>query len=290
MDDLVVNLLEKTETRYYGKYRAFVADNADPENRGRLRLRIPAILGEDVLSGWALPCAPYGGTADQGFFFIPENDAGVWVEFEAGLLDYPVWVGTFWAKPGGTTEVPKPADAQSPPTTKVITTKKGHTIQLEDAEGKEAIIIKHKGNAFFSIDKNGSVLISNQKGSHVFLSADQELVTIMEQHKNLVTMSADGVLVVNANGVTLEMKGDNVRLLSAGTIQISGKNIVLQGSSINLGEGANNGAILSSLFGPLFDSHTHPTALGPSGPPIPVPPAPLSNPLSPAFSQVVKVK
>src|SRR5215813_15502012 len=129
--DLTVELLGITESRFYGKYRAFVVDNADPENRGRLKLHIPSVLGDDVVSGWALPCAPYGGAADQGFFFIPEKDAAVWVEFEMGDLAYPVWVGTFWGKPGGQTEAPKPADAQSPPTSKVIKTL-NHLVELAD--------------------------------------------------------------------------------------------------------------------------------------------------------------
>src|SRR6185503_18541559 len=110
MSDLLARLIEKIEGRFYGKYRAVVVDNADPENRGRLRLRIPSVLGADVVSGWALPCLPFGGSSDQGFFFVPEIDATVWVEFETGNLDYPIWVGTFWGKPGGATEVPKPAD------------------------------------------------------------------------------------------------------------------------------------------------------------------------------------
>src|SRR6185503_17222413 len=99
IEELLARLVEKVEGRFYGKYRALVVDNADPENRGRLRLRIPSVLGEKVTSGWALPCLPYGGTADQGFFFIPERDAMGWVEFEAGNLDYPIWVGAFWGKP-----------------------------------------------------------------------------------------------------------------------------------------------------------------------------------------------
>src|SRR5687768_14424848 len=107
MDDLLARLLDKVENRYYGKYRAFVVDNADPELRGRLKLSIPSVLGNDVVSGWAMPCAPYGGMPNQGSFFIPENEAGVWVEFEAGNLEYPIWVGTFWSKPGGESEGPK---------------------------------------------------------------------------------------------------------------------------------------------------------------------------------------
>src|SRR5882672_9880548 len=146
LDERVSRLVDKSEHRYHGKYRGFVSDNADPENRGRLRLRIPNVLGEDVVSGWALPCAPYGGTAGQGFFFVPDNDAGVWVEFERGLLEFPIWVGTFWAKPGGAVEVPPPADSQSPPTSKIIKTGK-HTIELADEDGSEAIRITDDANS-----------------------------------------------------------------------------------------------------------------------------------------------
>jgi len=142
VEELLARLVEKVEGRFYGKYRALVVDNGDPEKRGRLKLKIPSVLGNEVVSGWALPCAPYGGAADQGFYFIPEVDSAVWVEFESGLLDYPIWVGTFWSKPGGNSEVPKPngvdgteeSDVQSPPTRKIIKTLKGHTIQLEDAD------------------------------------------------------------------------------------------------------------------------------------------------------------
>src|SRR5215831_2870161 len=136
-EEVLVRLVEKVEHRYYGKYRGFVTDNDDPDNRGRVKVRVPNVLGDDVVTDWALPCAPFGGASGQGFFFIPDVGAGVWVEFESGLLEFPIWVGTFWAKPGGTTEAPPPADSQSPPTSKIIKTP-NHTIELADASGGEA--------------------------------------------------------------------------------------------------------------------------------------------------------
>jgi hypothetical protein len=169
-EDLLVRLIEKVEHRFYGKYRAFVVDNADPENRGRLRLRVPSVMGNDVVTGWALPCAPYGGTAGTGFFYIPENDAGVWAEFESGLLEYPVWVGTFWAKPGGSTEVPPPGDSQSPPTSKIIKTLK-HTIELADEDGSEAIKITDDthGNKI-TMDDNG-VEVEDKNGNKITMAS-----------------------------------------------------------------------------------------------------------------------
>jgi len=193
MNDLLARLVERVEGRFYGKYRAFVVDNADPENRGRLRLRIPSVLGNDVVSGWALPCLPYGGAADQGFFFIPEADACVWVEFEMGDLAYPVWVGTFWGKPGGQSEAPKPADAQSPPTRKIIRTLKGSSIEIEDKDGDEVFIIQYNDGSkknTVTMDKDG-MRVEDANGNNITL--DQSGTVIEDKNQNRIEMSASAI-------------------------------------------------------------------------------------------------
>jgi uncharacterized protein involved in type VI secretion and phage assembly len=87
-------LLDLVRSRYFGKYRGTVTDNSDPTGRGRLQVRVPAVLGE--LQVWAMPCVPYAG-ASVGFYSLPEPGAGVWLEFEGGDPSYPIWVGCFWA-------------------------------------------------------------------------------------------------------------------------------------------------------------------------------------------------
>jgi len=82
--------------QFFGKYRGKVAANKDPLNLGRIQVSVPAIFGEGRQS-WALPCTPYAGK-DVGFFTIPPVDANVWVEFEGGDPDYPIWSGCFWGK------------------------------------------------------------------------------------------------------------------------------------------------------------------------------------------------
>ena len=99
MDELVADIARKLQRTYYGKYRAFVIDNKDPHQLGRVRLKIPSVLGDEITS-WALPCVPYGGTAGLGWFVVPDVDAQVWAEFEEGDLRHPIWVGTFWQKQG----------------------------------------------------------------------------------------------------------------------------------------------------------------------------------------------
>lgn len=119
--------MEHKVDRFYGKYRGLVVDNQDPLSLGRLKALVPEVLGE-VPSGWALPCAPYAGTG-AGLFTIPMIGAGVWIEFEAGDVSRPIWVGSWWA----TGEVPmdeKGTPAQ--PTTKILRSDFGLLVALDD--------------------------------------------------------------------------------------------------------------------------------------------------------------
>ena len=197
LEKVVADLIQKVEQSFYGKYRGFVVDNADPEQLGRLKLRVPSVLGNEVVTGWAMPCVPYGGDANQGFLFIPEVDAGVWVEFEEGDLEFPVWVGTFWSKPGGETELPKPNDAdgaeqgsvQDPPTRKIIKTMKGHTLQFEDADGEEMVLIVEAVNGHTVLmDKEGLKIIDGANGNEITM--DGEGVVCTDKHGNTITLGS----------------------------------------------------------------------------------------------------
>jgi uncharacterized protein involved in type VI secretion and phage assembly len=180
LERMVADLVRQVEHRFFGKYRAIVVDNADPEKLGRLKVQVPSVLGDEVVTGWALPCAPYGGLADQGFLAIPDVDAGVWVEFEEGDLEFPIWVGTFWSKPGGTSEVPKgnaadgsPDDIVDPPTRRILKTTKGHTIQFEDADGEEMVIIHEAVNDHtITLDADG-ITITDGTGNSLAMTPDE---------------------------------------------------------------------------------------------------------------------
>jgi hypothetical protein len=105
-------------TTYYGKFRGKVVNNIDPLMLGRIIALVPAV-SEFPLS-WAMPCVPYAGR-NVGIFTLPPIAANVWIEFEGGDPNYPIWTGCFW----GDGEAPaKPAV----PTTKVIKTE---TVTLE---------------------------------------------------------------------------------------------------------------------------------------------------------------
>jgi hypothetical protein len=119
---------------FYGKYRGKVENNVDPLQQGRIQVSAPAVLGDGRLS-WAMPCAPFAGS-QVGLFTVPPVGANVWVEFEAGNPDHPIWSGCFWGKG----EVPaSPAVAEK----KVFKTD-AVTIELSDLPGAGGITIEVK--------------------------------------------------------------------------------------------------------------------------------------------------
>ena len=86
IDELLARLVQRVEGRYFGKYRGQVTNNSDPDNLGRVKAKVPRILGDKEETGWALPAFIYGGQKEQGLFAVPDIGAGVWIEFEGGDL------------------------------------------------------------------------------------------------------------------------------------------------------------------------------------------------------------
>ena len=87
---------EYTGERFYGKYRGKVVNNIDPCHLGRIIAYVPSVSPETPLS-WANPCSPYAGFG-VGMFFVPPYGANVWIEFEEGNPQYPIWTGGFWSE------------------------------------------------------------------------------------------------------------------------------------------------------------------------------------------------
>ena len=134
IDELELGTAERSSDRFYGKYRGTVSDNQDQQLLGSLQARVPEVLGETT-TGWALPCAPYGG-ASCGFFAIPPVGAGVWIELEAGDPSRPIWTGTWW----GSGEVPTDqTGATTQTTTKIFRSDQGLLLALDDS--KQAITL-----------------------------------------------------------------------------------------------------------------------------------------------------
>jgi uncharacterized protein involved in type VI secretion and phage assembly len=130
----------------YGKYRGVVTDNNDPNGLGCLRVKVQDVLG-DQESGWALPALPYTGDG-VGLYLIPPVDAFVWVEFEHGDPDYPIWTGSFWLSQRAV-----PTEA-SGPDIKLLKTDIA-TITINDSNDESSITIETTNGLKIVMDTNG---------------------------------------------------------------------------------------------------------------------------------------
>ncbi len=151
--------------QYLGKYRGTVLANVDPLNRGRLLVSVPDVLGL-APSTWALPCVPLAGM-QNGFYALPVIGAGVWVEFEQGDPDFPIWVGCFW---GSAAEVPTMARAV-PPLVPGITlqTPLQNGLTISDLPGPTGgILLKTATGAMIAVNDTG-IFIQNGKGASLSL-------------------------------------------------------------------------------------------------------------------------
>ncbi|OJH34513.1 phage baseplate assembly protein V [Cystobacter ferrugineus] len=210
---------EHVRSRFYGKYEGVVTQVEDPLGIGRIRARVPAVLGEETESGWALPCAPFAG-ADRGFFFLPEVGDTVWIEFAAGDPSRPIWTGAFWGAPQSA----------------------GGRDDLASKTGSEAPT--HEGEAAAP----GRSVLRTRAGHRLFFEDDGEIVVL-----------------ANGNDKT------EIRLTKEGEV-------VIKASKIKLGADASKALVLGDDFQQLFNQHTHPTGVGPSGPPAqPMQPSHLST-------------
>jgi len=159
---------------YYGKYRGIVMENIDPMQMGRLMVQIPDVSNV-IPSTWAMPCVPFAGI-QSGFFAVPEIGSGVWIEFEQGNPDYPIWVGCYWASAA---DVPALALAAPPALQQVvIQTTEQNTLLISDVPGPTGgIMLKTSAGAFISISDIG-ITISNGQGATISMTGPA--VTINE--------------------------------------------------------------------------------------------------------------
>lgn len=144
---------------YLGKYRGIVIDNIDPLQIGRLLVQVPDV--SNVLpSTWAMPCLPFCGT-QSGLYVVPEIGSGVWIEFEQGSSDYPIWVGCYWPT---ATDVPSLALAAAPGVQQlVIQTTEQNTFVVSDVPGPTGgILLKTSTGAFISVTDTGITLDNGQ--------------------------------------------------------------------------------------------------------------------------------
>jgi hypothetical protein len=155
-----------SDQKYFGKYRGMVINNVDPMQMGRLMVQVPDISGL-IPSTWAMPCFPVTGK-QMGVWAVPLIGSGVWVEFEQGDSDYPIWVGCF---PGSAADVPALALVGNPVSPSIVLqTSLQNTLMISDMAGPTGgILLKTMTGAMISINDIG-ISISNGKGAVIAMT------------------------------------------------------------------------------------------------------------------------
>lgn len=155
--------LRDTSRLFYGKYRGTVVNNLDVKNLGRLQAMVPEISPVPLMN-WAMPCLPVGGI-QMGVFTVPIIGAGVWIEFEQGHPDYPIWTGCFW---GTAAEVPsKVREAPLPIPSITLQTPGQNSLQISDLPGPTGgIQMRTTTGAMISVTDIG-ITITNGRGATI---------------------------------------------------------------------------------------------------------------------------
>jgi uncharacterized protein involved in type VI secretion and phage assembly len=162
------------DKKFYGKYRGTVLDNVDPLQTARLLVQVADVSGV-LPSTWALPCLPFAGP-ESGLYAVPSIGSIVWVEFEQGDPDYPVWSGCFW---GTSADVPPLALAGVPGVQQVVVqTEEGNMLVLSDTPGPAGgFLLQLSSGATISVSDT-SIIIDNGQGASIVLAGPT--VTINE--------------------------------------------------------------------------------------------------------------
>lgn len=251
---------------FFGKYRGTVTGNKDLMYLGRIQVSVPAVLG-DGRQSWAMPCVPYAG-ADVGFFAIPPVGANVWVEFEGGDPDYPIWTGCFWAKG----ELPANAKVLDPEKVQVFKTD-GITFTLSNFGTTKGLTIEVAkpvvSNPLTLVFDDNGIEINNNSKTIAKLTAE----TIeLSNDASTVTLAVDNIQI-KEDAVEIKLTKDSIDLknssstgkLAKDSIQLSKSPAVIKLSSS--GVEINNSPAAAKLSSSGIELSNSPATvkLAPSG-------------------------
>lgn len=248
-------------TIHHGKYRGFVEDNKDPLGQGRILPSVPQFSG--MLLNWALPCMPYAGP-DVGLYLIPPVGSRVWIEFEGGYLDHPIWTGCFWHGQ----DIPREADlvdkGKDPSQVKLFKTRV-FTLRIDDAKKGEVEFVYEDKDA-----KSPRVsLVLNTKGLEIQCKQGSDVSRLqlepkkMDSKTEVHTLKATEDLFLKAGGHAeveatsdLRLKGRRVEAVASSDLRLGANRVEMHGKNATNVKG---GSAKVSL---------QPTGAGVSGPTV----------------------
>lgn len=207
--DAVFPLGEKLTHRLKGVVVGIVTNNQDPDEMGRVKVKFPR-LSDDEESHWARIAAPMAGK-DRGVYFLPEVEDEVLVVFEDGDIRFPYVVGALW---NGKDATPAKND-DGKNNLRLIKSRSGHIIKLNDEDGKETIEI---------LDKSGkNTLIIDTSKNTITITSDKD-----------ITLSAKGMIKLDADKIELKSSADT-KLEAGGKMDVTASAAMkLKGATVDI--------------------------------------------------------
>lgn len=259
--------LERFCGRFYGIYAGRVVDNKDPQERGRVLATCPAINvfeESDVSEAmWMVPCMNGLGTTPDGqttgVFHPPEVGTNVWIVFQSGDPGYPVYMGGFITTKQEADTFNSDDMEDVGPTKRGIRTKSGHFIRFnDDPDVLEMTIARGDGEGqptsqFISLTKEGNTIITNEKGSTLYMNAEDDQVTLqnLDSDGNVLAMlflGDDKVTLMTKSGGALSIDGKDIVLTGDNVVADANKQFSANAGTVMLGKGASEPVILGKKF------------------------------------------
>jgi phage baseplate assembly protein V len=228
------------DNRFFGVVVGLVEEVDDPAHEGRIKVKYPW-FDEGTVSDWCRVRQLYAG-AGYGTFFVPEKGDEVVLAFVHGDMDEPIVLGGLF---NGKDKPPTYRDGTKKDE-KVIRTKGGHQITLDDSDhAKKVAIDTDGGHSLVMDDQNQNVMLVTTRGHSV----------VLDDKESTVTITSSG--------------GQTVKIDQSGSITCTGTSVTLSAPQVKLGgDGASMSLVLGEAFMALFNAHVHDVGPVPTTPPV----------------------
>ena len=201
------------KNKKWGLYTGVITNVNDPENLGRVKIRVKGILDEDFETDWASVIYMATGQDAGQIFQIEEGDP-VFVAFLNGDVDNPVWIGTrYTEKHKPPAEIKKGKKKRQ---RHIIKTKKGHILVMSDEKKEKYIQIKtEKGHLIKVDDKENEIIIKSKNGNIIHIDDVLQKIKI----KSNMTIDVETALSVNIRGTAeVNITGARVYITAATSV------------------------------------------------------------------------
>jgi hypothetical protein len=274
--EIMLGGIEAVFRRYYGTYRGIVLDPEDPLDLGRVRVMVPRVGWVDAESTpaiWARCSSMGGGSALK---WVPDKGASVWVRFESGRLEHPLY-GLGWGRKGRS-DIKELAGHR----VRGFRTSSGHVFRIEDAENGGGILLARgngkgaQGGTYVQLADDGTVVVASESGGVVHIG--ESVVSVVAPDGSTMSVGDDSAALVSKSGAYIGASGGNISIGASGGIDIKASGRVsIDGSGIDIGGPGGEAAMKGETGSRWMIAHSHvaPPLGGTTSPPIPAPPPPV---------------